>query len=146
MQLQWPALLQAFNGDHEIASTSVNSLWSAITFVMTLRAARATYWNVQEVEEACRFQLDSLPAYRSAVANVAARLAAVYDAPEAARQVNKCYASFFLPFWWEHVLLRGVWAHRPHTLALPSTLTRLVSHRDTTATISLYPTAPAPRT
>jgi hypothetical protein len=67
---------------------------------MTLCAARrrATHWNVPEVEEACHFQLDSLPAYRSAVANVAARLAAVYDALDAARQVNKCYASIFLPF------------------------------------------------
>jgi hypothetical protein len=38
---QWPALLQAFGGNHEIASTSVNNLWSAVTFVMTLRVARA---------------------------------------------------------------------------------------------------------
>jgi hypothetical protein len=73
----WPALLQAFHGAHEIASTLVNNLWSGVTFVMTLRAARATHWNVQEVEDAYRFQLDSLPAFRSAVANVAVRLAAV---------------------------------------------------------------------
>jgi hypothetical protein len=75
---------------------------------MTLRATRSHYWGVPEVEEACRSQLDALPAYRSAVANVAARLATSYDMPEAARQINKCYAAFFLPFWWEHVLLRGV--------------------------------------
>jgi hypothetical protein len=74
---------------------------------MTLRAARTILWKVQEVEEDCRFQLDSLdslPAYRLAVANVAARLAAVYDAPEASCLVTKHYASFFLPFWWEHII------------------------------------------
>ncbi len=108
MQAQWPALLQSFGADAEIGSTSVNNLWSAVTFVMTLRATRSHYWGVAEVEEACRAQLDALPAYRSAVANVAARLATSYDMPEAARQINKCYAAFFLPFWWEHILLRGV--------------------------------------
>ena len=108
MQGQWPALMQAFGGHHELGSTSVNNLWSAVTFIMTLRAARSSHWNVPEVEEACRSQLDALPAYRSAVANVAARLAAAYDPAEAARQINKCYAAFFLPFWWEHILLRGV--------------------------------------
>ncbi len=86
----------------------VNNLWSGVTFVFTLRAARATHWNCQEVEDACRFQLDSLPAYRLAISNNAASLAAVYDAPENASQVNKHYAAFFLPFWWEHVLLRGI--------------------------------------
>jgi hypothetical protein len=45
---------------------------------------------------------------RRRVANGAACLAAVYDAPEASRLINKHYASFFLPFWREHVLLRGV--------------------------------------
>jgi hypothetical protein len=75
---------------------------------MTLRATRSHYWGVTEVEEACRSQLDALPAYRSAVAIVAARLATAYDMSEAARQINKCYAAFFVPFWWEHILLRGV--------------------------------------
>jgi hypothetical protein len=86
----------------------VNNLWSAVTFIFTLRAARATHWNCQEVEDACRLQLHALPSYRSAVSNSAARLAAAYDAPENARQVNKNYAGFFLPFWWEHILLRGI--------------------------------------
>jgi hypothetical protein len=108
LQKQWPALFAALQSDHEIASTLVNNLWSCVTFVFTLRAARATHWNCQEVEDACRHQLDALPAYRSAISNNAARLAAVYDAPENARQVNKHYAAFFLPFWWEHVLLRGI--------------------------------------
>jgi hypothetical protein len=61
-----------------------------------------------EVEEACRSQLDALAAYRLAVANVAARLAKAYDIPKAARRFNKCYAAFFLTFWWKHILLRGV--------------------------------------
>ena len=114
LQKQWPALFAALQGDHEIASTLVNNLWSGVTFVFTLRAARATHWNCQEVEDACRHQLDALPAYRSAISNNAARLAAVYDAPENARQVNKHYAAFFLPFWWEHVLLRGILDHAEH--------------------------------
>jgi hypothetical protein len=108
LQKMWPTLFLAMHGDHEIASTMVNNLWSAVTFIFTLRAARATHWNCQEVEDACRLQLNALPSYRSAVSNAAARLAAAYDAPENARQVNKNYAGFFLPFWWEHILLRGI--------------------------------------
>jgi hypothetical protein len=108
LQTQWPALLQALHGEHEIASTLVNNLWSGVTFVFTFRSARAPHWNCAEVEEASRRQLDALPAYRSVISNVAARLAAVYPAPENALQVNKHYACFFLPFWWKHVLLRGV--------------------------------------
>ena len=108
LQKLWPALFSAMHGDNEIASTMVNNLWSAVTFIFTLRAARATHWNCPEVEEACRLQLHSLPSYRSAVSNAAARLAAAYDAPESARQVNKSYAGFFLPFWWEHILMRGI--------------------------------------
>ncbi len=38
----------------------------------------------------------------------------MYDAPENARQVNKHYAAFFLPFWWEHILLRGILDHAEH--------------------------------
>ena len=108
LQKMWPSLFAAMHGDHEIASTMVNNLWSAVTFIFTLRAARATHWNCPEVEDACRAQLHALPGYRSAVSNAAARLAAAYDAPESARQVNKNYAGFFLPFWWEHILLRGI--------------------------------------
>ncbi len=89
MQSQWPALLQSFGADAEIGSTSVNNRWSAVTFVMTLRTTRSRYWGFTEVEEACRAQLDALPAYLSAVANVTARLATAYDMPEAARQINK---------------------------------------------------------
>ena len=129
MQGQWPALMRAFADPHELGSTSVNDLWAAVTFIMTLRAARSAHWGVPEVEEACRAQLDALPSYRSAVANVAARLAAAYDPPEAARQINKHYAAFFLPFWWEHILLRGV---------LDS-----VEHRRLVDGLSLAP-APAP--
>ncbi len=32
---------------------------------------------------------------------------AAYPYAEAARFVNKAYLEFFLPFWWEHVLLRS---------------------------------------
>jgi hypothetical protein len=108
LQKLWPTLFLAMHGDHEIANTMVNNLWSGVTFVFTLRAARATHWNCKEVEDACRLQLHALPSYRSAISNAAARLAAAYDAPENARQVNRNYAGFFLPFWWEHILLRGI--------------------------------------
>jgi hypothetical protein len=43
LQKQWPALFLAMHGEHEIASTMVNNLWSGVTFVFTLRAARATH-------------------------------------------------------------------------------------------------------
>ena len=71
------------------------------------RAARAATWNVAEVSTACRTQADGLPAYRAAIASALAMASAAYPDAEAARFVNKAYLEFFLPFWWEHVLLRS---------------------------------------
>jgi hypothetical protein len=60
------------------------------------------------VEAACRQQLADLPAYRTAIATVVARMATAYDAPAAGRAVNRVYLLFFLPLWWEHILERGL--------------------------------------
>ena len=54
----------------------------------------------------CKEQFDGLPAYRAAVAFAVSKAAAALPAPAAARSVNKEYLQFFLPFWWEHVLVR----------------------------------------
>ena len=75
----------------------------------------------------------AIPAYHSAISNVAARLAAVYPAPKNALQVNKHYASFILPFWWEHVLLRCVIDPVEHQKMI-----------DTLGSPAVLPPAPAP--
>ena len=104
----WNAMLPALSSPAELSSTQVNHLWSGVTFVMTVRAARSSTWGVPEVETACRQQLADLPAYRTAIATVVSRMATAYDAPAAGRAVNRVYLLFFLPLWWEHILERGI--------------------------------------
>jgi hypothetical protein len=99
-----------FAGPWELSSTHVNHLWMGVIFVMTHRAARALEWAVPEVELACRQQLADLTAYRASVAAVIARVSSAYSGGDVARSVNRTYLLFFLPFWWEHVLLRGALA------------------------------------
>jgi hypothetical protein len=74
---------------------------------MQARAARASAWGCPEVELACKEQYESLPAYRAAVAASVSRVASALPPCDGARMVNSAYLSFFLPFWWEHVLLRS---------------------------------------
>ena len=74
---------------------------------MQTPAARATTWGCQEVELACKEQYEAIPAYRAAVATAVSRVAMTLPAVDAARSVNSAYLNFFLPFWWEHVLLRS---------------------------------------
>jgi hypothetical protein len=59
------------------------------------------------VELACKEQYEAIPAYRAAVAASVARAASALPARDAALSVNSAYLRFFLPFWWEHVLLRS---------------------------------------
>ena len=105
---QWTTMLPALAADAELSSTHVNNLWAGATFVMTLRAARSAAWGVPEVEAGCRAQLAGLPAYRTAIATVLSRVSSAYTGAEAARSINRAYLQFFLPFWWEHILERGV--------------------------------------
>ena len=35
-------------------------------------------------------------------------MALAYPAVEAARSINNSYRQFFLPFWWGHILKRGI--------------------------------------
>ena len=110
LQSQWNDMRTCFGGPAELSSTHVNHLWMGVTFVMTHRAARAMEWLVPEVELACRQQLTDLTAYRASVAAVIARVSSAYTSGDVARAVNRAYLLFFLPFWWEHVLLRGALA------------------------------------
>jgi hypothetical protein len=103
----WTQIEADFGGTHELSGTNVNRLWEGVSFVMHARAARATTWGCPEVELACREQYEALPAYRAAVATSVSRAASALPACDAARSVNAAYLSFFLPFWWEHVLLRS---------------------------------------
>ena len=105
---QWADMLPAFQAGAELSSTHVNTLWGGATFVMTLRAARSATWGVPEVMSGCRTQLEALPTYRASIAEVLARVASAYSASEAARSINRAYLQFFLPFWWEHILERGI--------------------------------------
>ena len=104
----WRDILPSFALDHELSSSSVNTLWDGVSYILSFRAARASEWGVPEVFEACKKQLADSQLYRSQVASVLARAAAAYVGVESARFVNKSYLQFFLPFWWEHILLRGI--------------------------------------
>jgi hypothetical protein len=104
---QWTDALPAFAADTELSGSHVNNLWNGVHFIMTIRAAWAPTWGVQEVMDACVQQLASLPAYRSGVASVVSRVAKAYSGVEIPRSVNRAYLQFFLPFWWEHILERG---------------------------------------
>ena len=103
----WSSIEAEFGGTHELSGTNVNRLWEGVSFVMQARAARATAWGCPEVELACKEQYKALPAYRAAVATSVSRAASALPAADGARAVNAAYLSFFLPFWWEHVLLRS---------------------------------------
>jgi hypothetical protein len=103
----WVAMLPAFAGDHELSGTIVNRLWEGVTFTMKVRAARASAWGVPEIADACARQYQGLPAYRVAIAATLARASSAYAGTAVARHINRAYLEFFLPFWWEHILLRG---------------------------------------
>jgi hypothetical protein len=103
----WVSMLPAFSGDHELSGTIVNRLWEGVTFTMKVRAARATAWGVPEVADACARQYQALPAYRVTIAATLARASSAYAGTAVARHINRAYFEFFLPFWWEHILLRG---------------------------------------
>jgi hypothetical protein len=103
----WTSIEADFVSTHELSGTNVNRLWDGVSFVMQARAARAMTWGCPEVELACKDQYEALPAYRAAVASSVSRAASALPACDGARSVNAAYLSFFLPFWWEHVLLRS---------------------------------------
>ena len=133
-------MLPALSSDAELSSTHVNNLWAGATFVMTLRAARSATWGVPEVEAGCRSQLDGLPAYRASIATVLSRIASAYQGVEAARSINKAYLQFFLPFWWEHILERGVL--EPDKV--DKTVESLLTPRPVPAATPAPPPAPTP--
>jgi hypothetical protein len=103
----WEAMEYSFSGASEISGTNVSRLWDGVTFIMQARAARSLSWGCPEVSAACQEQLDSLPAYRAAVATAISKAASALPPLAAAHSVNKAYLQLFLPFWWEHVLLRS---------------------------------------
>jgi hypothetical protein len=107
LQAQWNDMRPSFGGPGELSSTNVNHLWMGVTYIMTHRAARALEWKVPEVETACHQQLADLITYRASVASVIARVSSAYTGGDVANSVNRAYLLFFLPFWWEHVLLCG---------------------------------------
>ena len=98
---------QQFSSGYELSGTNVGRLWEGVFFVMQARAARALSWNCPEVAEACKHPFAFLPTYRAAVATAVSRAAMARPSSDAAHSVNSGYLNLFLPFWWEHVLLRG---------------------------------------
>jgi hypothetical protein len=99
----WASIEDGFGSGHELSGT-VNRLWEGVSFVMQARAARATFWGCPEVELACKEQYKAIPAYRAAIAASVSWAVSALPADDGARSVNSAYLSFFLPFWWEHVL------------------------------------------
>jgi hypothetical protein len=69
-------------------------------------AVHSASYGVPEVEADCRRQLAELPAYRAAIAAAVTRAADYADHGSGPHPINIAYLNFFLPFWWEHVLLR----------------------------------------
>ena len=106
LRQHWTDLLPVFAGAAELSSSDVDHLWSAVHFILALRAGRSTTWGVPEVASFCQAQLAALPAYRAAVAVAISRSVASFDRPTAARLVNRSYITFFTAFWWEHILDR----------------------------------------
>jgi hypothetical protein len=103
----WRKIAPAFPLGTELSGTMVNQLWAAVTYVMTIRADRSSTYGVPEMEADCRRQLAELPAYRAAIAAAVARAADYADHGSGPHPIiNIAYLNFFLPFWWEHVLLR----------------------------------------
>ena len=104
---QWSAVSVALTRDLELSGTQLNRLWDGVSYIMRIRAARATTWGVPEIATACKTQYEALSKYRTSVASALARTSAALPEAEAAKFVNRAYAEFFLPFWWEHVLQRS---------------------------------------
>ena len=104
---QWSAISVALTRDLELSGTQLNRLWDGVSYIMRTRAARATTWGVPEITTACRTQYEALTTYRTSVASALARASAALPDVEAAKYVNRSYAEFFLPFWWEHILQRS---------------------------------------
>ncbi len=77
----WDAMEYSFSGAFEISGTNVSRLWDGVTFIMQARAARSLAWGCPEVSAACQEQLDSLPAYRAAVATAISKAAACAAPP-----------------------------------------------------------------
>jgi hypothetical protein len=140
-------MLSAFAKDQELSCTIVSRLWNGVTFVMRIRAARATTWNVPEVSMACRAQADGLRAYRAAIASALAMASAAYPDAEAARFVtfvNKAYLEFFLPFWWEHILLRSALDEEKAAAEVKLVLASPSPTPPTPAAAPVQPTPPTP--
>ncbi len=102
----WRKIAPAFPLETELSGTMVNQLWAAVIYVMTIRADRSATYGVPKVEADCRRQLAELTAYRAAIAAAVARAADYADHGSGPHPINIAYLNFFLPFWWEHVLLR----------------------------------------
>jgi hypothetical protein len=113
----WKDMRHDFSSNHEIGSTNVDRLWSGIVFVLSHRVARSAAWGVPEVSEACKQQLDDIPAYRTNIASALARASAAHCGDAAARSVNRAYLQFFLPFWTEHILGQGLLEPSEHKAA-----------------------------
>ena len=107
MRQQWGDICRSLADTNEISSTVLDQMWAAYSVHMGTRAAHASSWGVPEVSDACAAQYASIPTYRHSIAKAVSRKAATYNRAEAAATVNKTYASFFLPFYWEHILERG---------------------------------------
>ena len=104
---EWADMKDSFSSDHELSGTNINRLWEGVSYIMQARAAQAKSWGCPEVADACQAQYDAIPTYRAALAAAHARAASAQPAAELAHSVNSAYLKLLLPFWWEHVLLRG---------------------------------------
>ena len=103
---QWKLIAAALPLHTELSGTMVNQLWPAVIYIMSIHADRSASYGIPEIEADCRRQLAELAPYRAAIAAAVARAADYSDHVSGPHPINVAYLHLFLPFWWEHVLLR----------------------------------------
>ena len=100
-------MLPTWNSTHEVSVSQVGDLWQAVSWFLRKRAANAVRWRCAEVLAGCRRQCEELRSYPAAVtAAITQSTNSLANPADRRRAHNKEVLSFFLPFWYEHILDR----------------------------------------
>ena len=106
-QAMWNEMLPTWNSTHEVSVSQVGDLWQAVSWFLRKRAANAVRWRCAEVLAGCRRQCEELRSYPAAVtAAITQSTNSLANPADRRRAHNKEVLSFFLPFWYEHILDR----------------------------------------
>jgi hypothetical protein len=106
-QAMWNEMLPTWNSTHEVSVSQVGDLWQAVSWFLRKRAANAVRWRCAEVLAGCRRQCEELRSYPAAVtAAITQSTNSLANPADRRRAHNKEVLTFFLPFWYEHILDR----------------------------------------